>query len=257
MELHRWSELAAAVAWPAEWVVCALALVRRLWRYLPYFAIYLVLIVLTNAGRWAVLLAAGSGSPTYSWFYWMTQPVHILARAAALADVCRAALSPYSGLWRFARPVLMLAATLMLGLAALDTGGSHWMVSYLVFLERELEFAVVISLLILLALSRYYGLIVERPLDGIALGLAFYSSFLIIRDTIILEVLNVPWPVVSLASTIAYAVTLGIWGFALWGALPERARPVLSTVESYELNTRVVSDRMRELNERMLKLMKS
>jgi len=257
MDLQGWSELAAAVVWPAEWLVCGLALVRRLWRYLPYFAIYLVLMVLTNTGRWAVMIATGTGSRTYSWVYWMTQPVHILARGAALADVCRVALSPYSGLWRFARPLLMLAATLMLGLAAVYTGGSHWLVSYLVFLERELEFAVVISLLVLLALSRYYGMIVEPPLDGIALGLGFYSSFLIIRDTIILEVLNVPWPILSLASTIAYAATLGIWGFALWGALPERARPVLSTVESYELNTRVVSDRMRELNDRMLKLMRS
>jgi len=256
MDLLSLSGIVAAIVAPLELAVCALALRRRLWRPLPFFVAYLVLLVLIDSGRWAVLLFTGMNSPTYSWAYWMTQPVHILARGAALADICRATLGPYVGVWRLARPLLMLAATLMLVFAAVHSNGTHWISSYLIFLERELEFAVVISLLVLLLLSRYYGLVLERPLDSIALGLGFYSSFVIIKDTIILVVRNLPYWWFSLANSVAFAITLGFWCYALWAPLPERARPQLSTAESYERNSREVSDRMRELNERLLNLIK-
>jgi hypothetical protein len=144
----------------------------------------------------------------------------------------------------------------MLGLAAIHSSGRGWMFSYVIFLERELEIAVVISLVALLALSRYYGLALDRPLDGLALGLGLYSSFVIIKDTIILVVRNVPWWWFSLANSLVYAATVGIWIYALWAPLPERARPDLSTVESYERNSRAVSQRMRELNARLSELIK-
>lgn len=256
MNLQQLGEFVAAVLAPAELALCVFAVVRRLWRYLPYFMAYLIVLVLIDGARWGVLLTAGSGSRTYSWIYWMTQPVLILARGAALADVCRATLGPYSGVWRFARPLLMFAATVMLAFAAVHSRGTHWIFSYLIFLERELEFAVVISLLLLLVMSRYYEMALERPLDGIALGLGFYSSFVIIKDTIILMQLNLPWWWFSLANSVAFSMALGAWFYALWAPLPERARPELSSVESYEQNTQAVTTRMRELNKRLSNLMK-
>jgi len=256
MEIQHLSEIIGAALGPAELAICSLALVRRLWRFLPYFVAYLILLVLVEGARWCAVWAAGAGSPAHSWVYWMTQPVLVLARAAALADVCRAALGPYRGVWKFARPLLMLAATFMLVFAAVRSNGSHWIFSYLIFLERELEFAVVISLLSLLVLSRYYGMALERPLNLIALGLGFYSCQIIVRDTIILMELNLQWWWFSLANSIAFAITLGVWASALWSPLPERTQPVLSNVESYEHNSRVVSGRMRELNERLMSLMR-
>lgn len=97
MDLQHIGTAVAVILWPLELVACFLALRRRLWGFLPWFLIYLILLVVTNAGRWAVFLTAGYGSRTYSWVYWMTQPVHLLARGAALADVCRASLRPYAG----------------------------------------------------------------------------------------------------------------------------------------------------------------
>ncbi len=256
MDLQGVSGLVAAIVAPTELAVGALALTRRLWRSLPFFTAYLILLVIIDCGRWGALLSLGAGSRMYSWIYWMTQPVLILARGAALADLCRASLGPYVGVWKFARPLLLCAATLMLGLAAIHSSGTHWVFSYLIFLERELEFAVVIALLLLLLLGRYYGMVLERPLDGIALGLGLYSSFVITRDTIILVAINLPWWSFSMANSVVFAVVLGIWFHALWAPLPAPARPQLSTLESYERNSRAVGYRMRELNERLLSLMK-
>jgi len=141
-------------------------------------------------------------------------------------------------------------------LAAFHSSGAHWIFSYLVFLERELEIAVVVSLLLLLVLSRYYGMVLERPLDGIALGLGLYSSFVITRDTIILLASNSGWWWFSLVNSIVFASVLGIWFHSLWAPLPARVSPSFGTVEEYERASREVSVRMRELNARLLKLMK-
>jgi hypothetical protein len=256
MEAQQISQFIGLALAPAEVVVCVLALVRRLWRTLPYFVAYLVLLVLIEGVRWAVIVVAGADSPAHAWTYWMTQPVLILARGAALADLCRAALGPYRGVWRIARSLLLLAAAFMLAFAAVHTGGTGRISSYLVFLERELEFAVVVALLVLLVLSRYYGATLDRPLGGIAQGLAFYSSVVILSSSILIGPFTLPWWLFSSVRSVAYFLTLCLWGYALSAPLPQQVRPELSTVQSYERNSRAVSDRMRELNDRLLNLMK-
>jgi hypothetical protein len=244
------SFLAAA----GEITVCLLALVRGLWRRLPWFTAYLILVNVVDAARWAVLYYQGASSPAYSWTYWMTQPLLIMARGTALADVCRAALSSYTGVWKLARYLLAGTAAAILLLAAVHTSGSRGITSYMIFVERELEFAVVMTLLLLLVLSRYYGVALDPPLGGLSLGLAFYSTIVIVSSSILIGRFALPWAVFSLVRTAGWEVTLGCWLYALRSPLAAPLRPELSTVESYEENARVVSGRMRELNARLLAL---
>lgn len=143
----------------------------------------------------------------------------------------------------------------MLGLAADHSNGTGWIFSYLIFLERELEFAVIIWLTLFLGLNRYYGLVLEQPLNSIAFGIGFYSSFVIIKSTILLAVRNIPWPWVSPATTVGFSIAAGVWCAALRVPFPERVAPELVTAESYERSSRDVSRRMRELNERLSGLM--
>ena len=256
MDGPQFNQLVGAALAPAQLGVCALALLRRLWKTLPYFSAYLVLLVVVEGARWAVILTAGLNSPAHAWTYWMTQPVLMLARGAALVDVCRAALGNYTGVWRFARTVLAGSAAFMLVFAAIHMGAAARISSYLLFLERELEFAILISLLLLMMLSRYYGLSLERPLDGFALGLGLYSSIVIISSSILIGSLSVRWWTISLARSLAFGSSLGIWAFALGRPLPEPTLPQLGTVESYETGSQAVRDRMRELNERLSGLMR-
>ncbi|HUJ39865.1 MAG TPA: hypothetical protein VLW54_04910 [Candidatus Acidoferrales bacterium] len=256
MDAPRIVEWVGAALAPLQVGVCALALVRRLWKTLPYFTAYLVLVVLVEGLRWGVIFASGVNSPTHQWTYWMTQPALILARGAALADICRAALGLYTGVWKLARLLLVVSGTFMLAFAAVHTNEAHRVSSYLLFLERELEFAVLISLMLILVLVRYYGLSLERPLDGIALGLGFYSSIVIISSSILIGSLSLPWWGFSLARSLGYAGALGMWAYALRAPVRERARPELGTVENYEAGSREIRNRMRELNDRLSDLMK-
>ncbi len=235
-------------------VVCALAVVRRSWRNLPWFTAYLFLALGADVLRWSVLHHSGFGSAAYSWTYWATQTVLVIARGAALADVCRAALGAYTGVWQFARILLGVTAVGLLSAAGVRTASSTYIRSYVLFVERELEFTMVVTLLVLLLFCRYYDVALERPLDGISMGFVFYSSVVIISSSIRNGPLAPPWLLVSTVRTGAYAVATAFWAFALRTPLPAPVRQQLSTVESYERNARVVSDRMRELNARLLAL---
>jgi hypothetical protein len=239
---------------PFEIGVCLLALVRGLWRRLPWFTAYILLVNVVDDARWAVLFLKGVGSPAYARTYWLTQMLLIVARGAALADVCRAALSGYTGVWQLARYLLAGTAAALLLVAAVHTSGTQGITSSAIFVERELEFAVVITLLLLLVLSRYYGVGLDPPLGGLALGLAFYSSIVIVTSSILIGRLALPWALFSRMRTVGWNVTLGCWLYALRAPLTAPSRPELSTVESYEENTRLVSGRMRELNARLLAL---
>jgi len=237
-------------------LLCSLALVRGLWRRLPWFTAYMALLCVIETARWAVVLVMGQGSSAHSWTYWMTQPLLLLARAAAIADLCRAALSYYTGVWQLARSLLSIALAGMLTVAAIRTAGSPGILSYLLFVERELEFAVVVILLMLLVLVRYYGMALDPPLGAMALGLALYSSVVTIVSSILIGPFALPWWVVSEARTNSFNAAVGIWIYALRAPLPALVRPQMSTVENYERSSRIVTDRMRELNARLTDLMR-
>jgi len=256
MDIAESQKLFSLLLTVVELGVCALALARRVWRMVPLFTGYLVLVVLVDIARWAVAMQSGFGSRTYSWAYWMTQPLLLLARAAALADVFRAALGLYSGVWQLARYLLAGAATVLLALAAVRTTGTPGITSYVIYVERELEFSIAISLLLLLALSRYYGVALNRPLGGIAIGLAFYSSVVITSSSIMSGPVAMPWWVYSVARDVAYFASLGFWAWALRWPLRETAPPELATLASYERDSRMLSERMRALNARLVELMK-
>jgi hypothetical protein len=254
MNTHDFNLLFGLSVTTFEVGVCCLALVRRLWKYVPFFTAYLVLVVIVEAARWTVILVQGEGSRVHSLTYWMTQPLLVLARGAAMADICRAALGLYTGVWQLARYLFLGAAVVMLSLAAVRAGDPRRITAYFIFVERELEFAVVISLFLLLLLSRYYGVALDRPLGGLALGLVFYSSIVIVTGSILIGRFALPWAVFSAVRQMGYAVALAFWAYALRAPLTAPVRPRLSTVESYEANARVVSGRMRELNARLLAL---
>lgn len=256
MDSHDLSQVWAIAGVVGEVGVCVLALIRGLWRRLPWFTAYLLLVLAVEAARWAVIIGRGADSPAHSWAYWTTQPLLILGRGAALADVCRATLCLYTGIWQLARYLLSAAAVLMLSVAAVHTGGTPGIVSYLIFVERELEFAILVTLVVLLILSRYYGVALDRPLDSISLGLAFYSSVVIINSSILIGALALPWRAFSTVRTMGWDVTLGFWVYALRAPLSAQTQPHMNSAESYERDARVVSGRMRALNARLLDLMK-
>jgi hypothetical protein len=250
------SQVLTAVSTTGEFIVLALALLRGLWRQLPGFTAYLVLVLAADAVRWATRLHAGDASRAYAWTYWITQAVLVMARATAVADICRAALGYYRGVWQLARWLLALSACALLGAAAVRTTGSARISSYVIFVERELEFAIVAVFLLLLLVMRYYAVAVDPPLGGLIFGLVFYSTVVIFSTSVLTGPLTMPWSVYSSLRITAFVGALGCWGYALRRPLLEIKRPALSSPAEFEQASGAVDQRMRELNARLLQLMK-
>ena len=240
----------------AQGGVCVLAWVRRLQYRLPFFTGYLFLLVVMNGVRWWAVFQFGANSRAYSWIFWLAQPFLLLGRGAALADLCRAALKPYAGVWQLTRLLLGGAGVTMVVIAALRTTGTNGISYYFIFAERELEIAIVVTVVLLLAVTRYYGVVLDRPLPGIAFGLAFYSSIVVINSSILFGPLAMPWPVWSWVRIAAFDISLVAWFLAIRHPLPESIPPVLQTAEQFEEASGAVDQRMRELNARLLQLMR-
>jgi hypothetical protein len=237
-----------------EVALLLLAAWRRLWERLPFFFSYLVSLVLLDLIRAYVLNHSGYHSAAYSWTYWMTQMIFVMARGAALADLCRATLARYTGVWQLARYLLAGAAALILGLAGVRTGGTPHIQSYVIFVEREMEFAIVLTLLLLLTLSRYYGAAMERPLRGIAMGLALYSTIVVVCNTIQIGRLGLTDDAFPLVRQLAFAAAVLVWIYALRRPLAEVVK--WAPWSNHERNSQLVSERMQELNALLSELMK-
>ncbi len=250
------SQALTAVSTTGEVIVPPLALVRGLWRQLPGFTAYLLLVLLADALRLATRLYAGDASRSYAWTYWITQAVLVMARATAVADICRAALGYYRGVWHLARSLLAMSACILLGVAAVRTAESSRVSSYIIFVERELEFAVVAVFLLLLVVMRYYTVEVEPPIGGIILGLVLYSTGVIFITTVLTGPPAMPWSLYSSLRIAAFIGALGCWGYALRRPIVQPTRPALSVPAEFERASEAVDQRMRELNARLLQLMK-
>ena len=244
------------VASTLEVVVVFLAMRRRLWERLPLFFTYLVLLVPFDIVRSWVLYECGLYSRPYSLTYWLTQAALVVARGVALADFCRAALETYPGVWQLARSLLAGTAVVILALAGFRTGGADHIDSYVLFVERELEFAIVLTLLLLLVLSRYYQVAMERPLGGIAIGLLLYSTTVLITNSIVTQRLAWAGSVWEVVRRVVFQVTTAIWIYALLRPLPEMVRPDLLPQETYDQYSRQVSKHMEEVTDRLTELSK-
>ena len=237
-------------------LVCAAAARRRLWRMLPFVWWYLVLVLLFDAVRWFTLWHFGQLSAAYSWTYWVTQVVLVFARCAALADVCRAALGQYPGVWRLARLLFVVAIAVMLALEGLREPGF----SYVMFFERELEFAAVAAMFSLLLTSTRYEVSLPRSLKGIVLGLAINSIIVIMGNSIISAPLTLPWEAYwkayGVVRVVAFIAMLSFWLYALWLPVLESHRTELGPPGTYEENAPLLSAKMRYLNDRLTELIK-
>jgi len=256
MDLTDLGQFLGLAGGAAEIGLALLALARRLWRRLPFFTAYLCLVVAVDLSRSAVRVRAGFSSAAYAWTYWRSQELLVLARATVLADLCRAALGRYLGVWQLARLLLAGGACTLLLLADVRTVGTRGMTSYFLYVERELEIAIVLTLLLLLLVSRYYRVELGPPLGGITFGLVFYSAIVVLNTSIRMGPLPLSWQIFSHVRSLAYLTALGIWAYALRRPLPEPARPLLTSPEEFAEAGAAVDQRMRELNARLSQLIR-
>lgn len=241
-----------------ELLVCVLAFYRRLYLRLPIFTVYLILVLVHEPASWWVHFHFGEFSGAYFTSYWLMQALLLAARGMVTAELCWAVLRPYRGVWRFARLSLALTSSALVLFSGMQAMQKTSRLSTFVFTaERGLEFAILGTLIVLIGISRYYGVHIDRLVISVALGLSLYSGFDIVNNSILGEWLSEWFGAWSFFRRTSFQAALLIWIQALLRPLPRPAvEPVLDGADQYLQLAPEVSGRMREMNHRLLDLLK-
>ena len=242
-----------------EALVLALVLRRDAFKQLPFFTVYLALLVTSEAARCLAYEFAGISSKISFDTYWATQGLLILARATVVYEICRVLLSPYVGIWKFCRPLLIILGLILATGAGLTARQRvNPIPETTLMAERGLELTVVGILIFGLIFCRYYGVRIDRHLAWIALGLGFYSAVQVANNTFLgnwftHEHFQI-WNGLRMAS---FNIATIFWLVAFWKPLPARQPvPVLLAHGEYEILAPQVTLRLRELNARLLEMWK-
>ena len=258
MHLIPQDYLLGATALVLEVLVCACAFRRRLYLRLPFFTIYLALVLARTLFGWLVYSAWGYESRIAFYFFWVSQAMLVAARAAAIAEIAWRALRDYRGIWALAWRLLCGIALLLLVNAALDAHASKSRIAtFVLSAERGLELAAAVVLLTLLFVSGYYGIRLEPVQRMVALGLGFYSTIQVLNNSIASEWLSQFFHWWASIRMISFQVALLIWWWALRKPLPAvTAAPVLLSQNVYDELTPQINHRLRLLNQRLLEILK-
>lgn len=252
-----------SLRWPMgflfEVAIFSLALRRRLFRQLPFFTIYLGLVVADEATLWLTYRLTGIDSHVSFEVYWTLQALLVLARAFAVYDICRVLLARYTGVWKLARPFLMMLGLVLAGSAAATSRQQvHPISATTLMAERGLEFTVVAVLVFGLIFCRYYGVQIDRHLAWIALGLGLYSAVQVANNTFLGDWLtHAHFPIWAALRHASFNIAATFWLVALWKPLPARQpAPVLLGRGEYDRLAPQMTLRLRELNTRLLEMWK-
>ncbi|PYU28648.1 MAG: hypothetical protein DMG32_02130 [Acidobacteria bacterium] len=236
-------------------VVCVFALRRRLYLRLPLFTAYLFLVLLREPGAWWAYYG-GYAPRTAFFYYWLTQAVLLAARGAATAEIAWRILRDYRGVWALAWRLLCLVMMVLLVIAAGDSyRNAYWIFAFILTAERGFEVTATVILIALLTLTSYYRIRLEPAQRMVALGLCFYSVVQVLNNSFRLWL-----PQYShLASTIhavSFDVALVIWWLALRKPLPVAGPSPALLQEVYKEFSPQANNQLRELNQRLLEILK-
>lgn len=238
--------------------VCVLVIQRGLARRLPFFTIYLTLVALRGLSLWGIYHAVGYESNGAFYFFWSTAGVLLVARWLVIAEVCWVTLRLYRGLWALAWRLLLCVGLILVVHAAMSASQhTAWISQFLLTAERGLALAVVGTVVMLLLMCRYYGIRMETIPLLAAAGLGVYSGIQVINDSLMWVWLGDYFPVWNTLRSVSFQGVLLLWCWALRKPVPApQPAPALLDQRVYDTLTPQVSYRLRELNSRLLEMLR-
>jgi len=246
------------VATLLQLLLCGLVFVRKLHRRLPLFTLYILLVTARTVLLWWAYHQLGRASSAVFEFYWLSEAALVTARGAAIGELCWVTLRPFAGVWALAWRLLAGLALMLVvfaGLAARQD--TQWIHSMVLRGQRGVEVAAIAVLVVLLAVCRYYGVRIEPLVRSLALGFGFYSAVQVANNSALQQWFNSFFPFWNLIRMTSYDFALAIWCLALRKPIPaSQPAPVLLEPRVYEQLAPQVTFRLRELNSRLLEMLK-
>ncbi|HXW17169.1 MAG TPA: hypothetical protein VEJ39_02625 [Candidatus Acidoferrales bacterium] len=235
-----------------------IALRHGLLRRLPLFAVYLASIALADFIRLSSLISAGFSSHFYFWSYWVTQVPLLILRGLIVAEICRVAFSKHSGVWKMCRVILGIVAVVLCSHAVVAAwNNQHHVRAFVAALERGLEFAILVTLVLALAFMRYYLIPIDRLTALVSAGLIFYSAVQVINNEFLFNHRHAFDPIYSAIVVNSFVISMLIWLVAVWRPIPAQApAPVLLHARAYDDMMPEMNLRLRQLNDRLLELLR-
>lgn len=248
--------------WAAGTVLELLCLIwirrRGLHRQLPWFTVYLGLVLTADLAAWWLWHQVDYTDPLIFYIHWSLEALLLVARALVIAELCRDTLATYAGIWKLSRLFLLVTATALVLIALGNAWGAREALPTFIYAAQHgLEMAAVGIILVLLAVSHYYRVPVRPVTLWIAYGIGFYASVQIALLAALQVWGNESIPTFSLIRAASYLLALGTWLTAVARARVEHVPgPGLLPAGIYEQTTPVVNEQLQKLNARLLEILR-
>jgi hypothetical protein len=244
----------------AQLIVLTLLFLKGNFRKLPFFTAYIALNICQVGFLLAVYSLWGINSPPALVLAWTSECVTLLAQALATTEILGITLRPYPGIWGLGWRALAFTSTLVVLIVALTTRGV-WDRATWFELDRGYHLTFAAAVIACLLLVRYYSIPVPAAYKMILGGFCLYSCTEILIHTVMQSLAKKAFyayeSIWQSAPMLSFIVVLFIWVVALWKPLPIEVRKAGPPSDSiYQRLSPEINERLRELNEKLLRLWK-
>lgn len=206
----------------------------RLWRYFPYFSVYIVYLSLETIVFVALLVFWPKFYPAT---YWIDETITMLFWFLLIWEVFRQAFSGRTQMFRIVSRILIgILCVLALTYAVLGGGAyMHRLGFILPDLRRQIGMVQLALLAVVLVTSRYYGIALTRNVWGMALGFGVYASVSVINFADY-ELRGAFATYVLYLRPVSFIAMIAVWTWAFWEYTPAE-RVLTQGVDAQTSNT--------------------
>lgn len=259
MQLTLSENLLWALGTGLKVLLCALVFYRRLYRRLPFFSFYAVLLVAEVTVLSWVYREWGFLSRPAWYTYWSAALVVLLARAFVVAELSWTSLSRYPAIWSLVRKLLSLIAMVVLSYAAMMAFKNNSPIAaFVLTAEQGLEISLMAIMVVFLGLGARYKVPLEPVERSIAIGIGIYSGFQVMNNTFMNHWMTKYFHWWNFSREVSFDLAMLVWMIPLRKALPTREiAPILISEEAAIRLLQKLLASMRELANELKRIAKS
>ena len=194
--------------------LCAVLLIKQMWRKFPIFVGYCMSGLVMNIALYGAFLLRRRS--LYFDLYWLTEAAGLLMGLAVVYEIFKHLLTPYPALRRLAMQsfeaavVFLVLLGCMVSYAQRLSAGDHLQGSFLV-VEQATRILEVGLLLALFLFASAFGIHWRQYVFGIAIGLGVFVVVELVAVTMRLQFGVTAGPIFNIVRTVSFSSSLMIW----------------------------------------------